>query len=609
MYIYISAARVLYSYQMPEDAIVTEQIEREIPPEAASTGRSKMNPDGLKPLPKVPGKAGPNGMSICSPPVLIKYWLDRKLNDRPRLICYIYRDHPRCDPTQVLSPEQLDEVKRKKRKAPATNIGKWAECPVDDSAKWKDELLHQFGAGTYHFILNDAEYNRAAGISAGGGRGIAFAETGEIGDYETNPPVLNHDHLLINLPANESYVRWARLKGIRLPGDPKTPFDNAEEEDTDMAASAEINRELTGTINNLVGQLTKEKAPQAPLPPAAPTDSTAAAERVAQVMGNIAEKNFDMLARGMDRFMDSKAEKEDPFAVADKIIALTKQLSGGTQAPAGTSAQDPIVLALLEDRRAMREEISELRRENTKQLTAQLTALEARMATMGANPQAIPPPPESELTKLMMGIIKDKLGDMFSGGAEDAVAPESRFETILKVAAPAVTSGLSNLASIAYNVAQAQKGPQGNPIPPTDGSGAQSPPNGQPPSGPPSPIDLRHFLPLVSEIFKSAIISGQDGAEFAARLLLQYGAPGVEIYRQILSMGGDQFTQQIHVAYPPLGGFINEHYEDYVRFLGEFLDAQRVNEISVALQQASRAPAPKVVRRPGNSGPGAGGVQ
>ena len=95
---------------------------------------------------------------------------------------------------QTLTPEQLGEVKAHKRKGPPTNICKWLECPVTDPADWKQEVLHQFGAGTYHFILNDTRFNEAAGTRASGGAAIARADTGDLGDCETYPPVLNYDH-------------------------------------------------------------------------------------------------------------------------------------------------------------------------------------------------------------------------------------------------------------------------------------------------------------------------------------------------------------------------------------------------------------------------------
>ena len=289
----------------------------------------------------------------CSPLDLFTYWLKIPEKDRNRLICYVYREWPKLDPTQTLPYEEQERIRANKgRGGPETNIAKWTEPPMAKPQDWQSEILHQFGCGKYRFLLNDSCGNAAAG-TGGGSKNLALAYTEELGDLDTYPPVLRYEHVVKHQPSNEMYVRWCKLKGIRLYGDPQTPFDEeaTNQENDDMAANAESVRVLSDAVVQLAKDRDQKPAP----PPAAPApreDSTSAVERVADVMGNIAEKNFDMLSRGLERMSEAKAKEADPFAVADRLIGMSERLvkSTGTPAPpAADNGQNAIIAALLED--------------------------------------------------------------------------------------------------------------------------------------------------------------------------------------------------------------------------------------------------------------------
>ena len=108
---------------------------------------------------------------------------------------------------------------------------------------------------------------------------------------------------------------------------------------------------------------------------------------------------------------------------------------------------------------------------------------------------------------------------------------------------------------------------------------------------------IKQFIEALTEPVKLAVAAGQDGAEFAALFLFQHGEPAIEAYKQLLPMG-ENVLQYIHM-YPPLGSFASEHPQEFQAFLGQFLDAPRVDQILIAAsQQPKQAPGPRRVQRP-----------
>ena len=86
-----------------------------------------------------------------------------------------------------------------------------------------------------------------------------------------------------------------------------------------MAAQAE-------SVKTLADALVTVSSRREP-PPPAPREDSGAAVRVAAVCGNMAEKSFDMLAKGLDRMAENKANSEDPFAVAEQAIQMNERLA------------------------------------------------------------------------------------------------------------------------------------------------------------------------------------------------------------------------------------------------------------------------------------------
>lgn len=105
-------------------------------------------------------------------------------------------------------------------------------------------------------------------------------------------------------------------------------------------------------------------------------------------------------------------------------------------------------------------------------------------------------------------------------------------------------------------------------------------------------MDMVKFLEAITEEMKAAILANANGSEFAAYIIQKHGPTAFNAYNEV-SKWGDQILQRVSM-YPPLGSFYAEHPAEFERFMGEFLDANMVQQ----LLQSAIQPGPRRVVRP-----------
>lgn len=161
-------------------------------------------------------------------------------------------------------------------------------------------------------------------------------------------------------------------------------------------ANAEIIKQMGNTVDRLVDKVTEKNA--APLP-VVPHDNEGSTSRAVDAISTGYEKAFDIIGKGLAQAHERSEKNQDPMEHTKQVIELAKSLIPTPPSVATTAApsNDPIVAALLEDRKAQREEISELRKMYTVSLEARLAAAEAR---------AVSPAATTNPLETFMGMLK-----------------------------------------------------------------------------------------------------------------------------------------------------------------------------------------------------------
>jgi hypothetical protein len=483
-----------------ETATVSQQPDPEFEPSGKrprgrpSKSESDRDPR-VKPFPKAPKAVMKGG--YVTPPKFFGYWAALPQHCLDRVMVYFYRDWPVMNYLQFLTPQELEEIKKRRKRGPQTNIAKLTE-PFNPE-EWKDEMLRRFGSGTYHILLNDTALQ---------GRSVICATSMELRDDEFPPVIEDLRYLDKSDPANASYIKKLELAGVL-----RSEEEPVEEEKDDMAgASAEIIKDLTGRVIEMSKEGKKETPPAAA--PSSPTEQ--ASIEAIRVMGN-----------AFSKIEEQRAKLADPDAAVDRIVKLAQTMTPAA-APNG-GGNDAIInmltkqLELAEQRRIEDRKLDESRHSREIQTikeahTAQLASIEQRIQMIQTTPAGGPvvsAPATSEFAILdkLLG-IKDKL-DALTGGGDASPIPGW---------VPYALQGVKIVgdvaANIMHNAAVAKLG-QGSPVSPP--STSAEPAELEEGSGEQADGQFAAYARQIHPLLKDALAKGMPGYEFAARIIIQMG--------------------------------------------------------------------------------------
>lgn len=530
----------------------------------------------LKPLPRPPGKAIRGGGTSATAKELFKYWLSLNEDQKNRLLVYVYRDRPKIDAWQLLTQQEVSDIAGNKKDKPEKNIAKWSECPVEDPDDWEAEMLHQFGAGWYHIVMNDTRRKESEkDLPKNAGNTICTAWVKDIGDYETHEPVLNYEHLVMAEPSNGSFITHCRIKGIRLPGDPPgAPVPTVQEEAEEMANTAVTEKLVDAFIEqqNRVTQRSDQQQERR-------HESPSADPGLVKITGDILKTTSDF----MKDTMAASIKQGDPAEHTKQVMELAKAMQ---PPPVDRSSDSMLVQALMAQNAELQKSQAALQQSLMASLERRVELAEERARTAAAAPAAVPEEKRGikqalEELRDMKGLI-DELG---GGGKETDDEPEEGGADKLAKYVPLLQAGsalLNGVGSSLYNFAVLVM-KKGTPIPPgaePAAIAAANPATAQPAAQPPDDGSnpMMHFVKAIEAELLIQLRAGGDGALFAAGLVQRYGKLAQDMYAELLTMGVDN-TESMLNAYPPIGSIATQAPAEFRQFLVEFLDAPRVNAI------------------------------
>lgn len=528
-----------------------------------------------------------------TPDQFFKYWALLSGEELDRVKIYPYRMWPVVDVNLPLTEEELDLIRRHEKKPPPRNLGVLKE-PIDWK-NWQADVCHRFGAGDYNFKLNDTHPAVRRTI-------CQTAIVGVLRDMDTYPPDVNVQTVVVDDPANVSYVRWCRLKGIRLPGD-----QPSREETSSMADVRTV--EILGKQNEKLLEHALDNNKKGNSGDAV----TEAIKSVTSLMTGASEKSQQMLVDSINK----RAQSEDPMAFHQRVMSTAKELYGSPEGKdGGTSAVLKSMEMMMTQQKEANASLVTLLLSNQKSLEERLIRAEERAqkaqdkvmdlqirgpqppVQVDANGQPVAPrtmgQQMGELTTMINGLMKlveTVTARAAAGGAEDRMGPLGRALMVMAENAP----------NMLYNLAVVRSAGQPNapqPQPPPSEEVEEAPP----PTGEVTEEQAaQNLLTSLEQPLVRALAEGVNGAEFGARLMMTHGPA---VYELIASQTDDAlvtFLQNNRAIF----GAMQKMPQRAMAFLQEFRDAERARGFYERLRSSTitrQTPPPPPAPKPANAG-------
>lgn len=515
----------------------------------------------------------PAPKKLLEPAEFFRYWHSIPKRERDAwFIGYPYRKLPVCDVTQPLSVDELRAIERRQKKKPDTNCGKLSE-PFDPD-NWERDVNQWKGAGDYQIRLNDQHPSVKGTVCETHIRGLR--------DWDNFPPILNLDEVLLDEPLNQPYLRWARLRGIRFPGDPgndpATPFDGDQEEDN-MANVAAVEK-LTDALIEQTKHRPQPAAPAAPAP-----------DRSNEILADAALKGQSILLESIKQQAKAADPKEFHAAVVEAAKAMIPT------APA-TAATGPTLSEIMQMVTTM---MAPVQAANTAMMAAadrraeaaerRAETLETRLHTQ-QNPAAAPAvDPMKAALELIKGLasLREIAGPILGDTA--AAPPGSVWERLAEKALDGAPSFIHNLAVL--------KTGQGTPSAPPDLDAELIAEETRPGSNTPElkTEDTEVFSNRkIAENLAAPLIESLNrndrGFQFAAGMILQdsvMGFPGEMVYKMAVNKGKDGMYQILQ-SYPELWQKLIQIPKRVDAFLDDFLNTQMAHAIAAEARNPAATP-------------------
>ena len=531
----------------------TGEVEAEdLPEEPKKIGKPpKARSPVIEPFPKPPRTPTKGG--YLTGEKFFNYWKSLPKYCADRVLVYMYREYPKMNYMLALTPEEQDDVLKKRRRPPTKNIGKFSEPFASND--WRDELLRRFGEGDYKLILNDSGMKASTPYA----QNICKAWI-ELRDEEYPPVIEDLRCVDPNDPVNQSYLKKLEMAGML--NRPAAPQENTPEENEDMALSTVV-KDLSDKMIQMA------ERPQREAPAAAPTPSSEAAE----IVGTAAKEGINIVVQALKSAQEHQTKAQDPKAYMQDVMETARAL----QPPNNGGGNDAIVQLLMkqmemaEARHARESDAAEKRHERDIALirenhTQQLHAIEERIKLIVPTPNTEAKTSEMKMLDNMLS-IKEKL-DALSGGANESGIPGW---------IPYALQGVKILGDVAtnfmHNAAVARSG-QGQPLAPPETS-AELPEGGDDGMEEVNQNALATYARQIHMPMKDALTKKMHGSEFGARICLQLG--NTTAYDFLQSQGREGLLNLLQAA-PEVWGTFQQFGQSgqNVIFLDQFLDRDAV---------------------------------
>jgi alkylhydroperoxidase/carboxymuconolactone decarboxylase family protein YurZ len=551
-----------------DDAEAEAPTDKPVPEPSLRRRRAGKPSQTMKPFPKAPVRFFHDEAQkeTGKPMEFFRYWksLMEREEFRDRVVVYIYRGWP-----------AMMDNKRHVTK-------------VYDGVMMPDDILRAFGCGDYWLRLND---------SGSKNLNITNCHLKNLGARQLNdfPPVLNIADLDFDDKSNQSYLLWARSRGMLTPEqEAKIKEGNTtsrEERKEDDMANAEAVKQLASTVDRMadkmlnVAQNTRESqsSGETRLPEKLLDLMTVASASATQSAAKIMEESVKQV-------MELQKQNANPLANIKEVAGVLKDL---------IQPQPAAPPQALEAEKKYVEMIFQIQNERIRSLEGLIErmAQQQQAAQQVQNPAAVAvaEKPKSLIESLReMASAKEELRDLLG---IDSDKPE---EPAWMKYAPLLVQGLNVLgiyfANAMHNLAVAKTGAgQPEPVPaapppaapaqeqataPTMGEGIPAENQQQEAQNAMDRFTL--FLRMIERPLLVSFNNGESGVEFAEKLIdltnngmFGPNATGRQVYDAVLEYGQDVVATLIK-SYPPIWSVVSQTPQKWEKFLTEFFHADEV---------------------------------
>ena len=507
---------------------------------------------------------------------LFEYWQSVPEPERSAwFIAYVYRKYPICDIYQPFSKEELLEIEKKKRKRPESNCGQLSQ-PFDPD-NWEQQVYERWGAGDYQIRLNDQHESVHDTVTECHIRGLR--------DWDKFPPVLQLNQVVLAEELNQPYIRWARLKGIKFPGDAGIEQEAREEQEVEMNSVVETMARQNEALTDKVIRIAENSGKSNGAPP---VDATARGQLGAvETVVEGAKQAMGVMGGAMKQMMENQVKAADPQEHVRSAIEMAKMMvpppgNGNSDLlkimEMQMSAQREQAKQQLEQQEKSFTRLIESERENHKtvvqMLTARLDSLEKQRSEVPVTSD------ERALDGYLRLRRKFKEAEEEEGTGEDDEPAWMRFGS--KVL-DGIQGTMANLAAMRASQAPAVPViPETAPVLPVAAAPAPAPPKDE-------QMDMRvKYAQTIHKPLIDALKAGRPGYDFAAAIIAEAGQGPYDFLANSGYNGVTQFLQAYpplwqELISPPIGAPMVE------KFIGEFLDREKVmGAIQMAKGQPQR---------------------
>ena len=296
-----------------------------IPPEAAPSTPFDPPVENKQPdrsnIPPKPKRTLPPGE-------FFRYWASIPEREREEwFLVYVYRGLPKCDVTQTLNDNQLRMIAQQKMRKPEVNIDKLT-IPIDPD-NWQQQSSERYGAGDYGFRLNDQHPSVKTTICFT----TVDGESGgmEFRNWDSYPPVLKVEEVVLTEEINQPYLRWAKLKGIKFPGEPGSDPgpDEGQQEQDDMANAAPIVQDALKHAERMTDKVLEMANRKEQAPPPSPAAEAAARAQMGgiETVVEASKQGAKIMGDALKTAMESSIRNSDPSQRLKETIEMAKLLA------------------------------------------------------------------------------------------------------------------------------------------------------------------------------------------------------------------------------------------------------------------------------------------
>lgn len=513
---------------------------------------------------------------------------------KDRLIVYVYRRWPVIDLQAASDPVPGGQDPK--------YIEKRSGMDMFDSV---DSLMKVWGSGDYTIRVNDT-------VTKKGTIAVIVLDGLRNPDY---PPIIEDLRTLVmDDPANKTYIAQLRARGIPLPGDEPQPTgptpEEIQREQEEMATSQILDR-VTEQNERLVEKLVdisqrKGKADEE----ARPRHMDSEGEAV-RLISETARQTIDMVrqnignpAQQVDMIL-AAAERMRPAPGPDPMATITPLLQQMMERDRERDAQ----MAQLRDSMTMQQ--IEMMREQLKAFTVHTGRGAVDPATGNIIPTVNPAGPTSSLRQ-QIEEYRD-LKALFAGEDEEDSGSKKSAGGGWTDHLPMILQGLTMLGGIVatslHNMAVARTG-QGQPMNPQTAPGPQP---GTPNPSPAAPagstedpmLQYYRFLDQIQEPLVAHLNNpDKDGVDFA-EWLIGSRTDGYSFYCQLRDQAGTDNIMALFRSYPPIWSKVGNNEPRLLAFIQEFMERDQRLAAEAAGEEMEEpepapapAPAPAIRKRP-----------